>query len=454
MTTLIPKFDFKNGGSTPTGAINRSIQDKLSDIISVKDFGAVGDGTTDDTIAIQNAIAAANGGTVYVPNGTYLVSKIGTQGTWIVGQSRSQTIFKCNTDAGSTTYLLDQALNRDGTTLNTTGGGGFQNITVNGNSKTNVNGVRTYGGGVIVENLEIKNCVDGLTMGLPLWSSAKNIYSNNNTGRGFRTYASASNNGTSTTFENCWADTCGSYGFHIEQLYYSSFINCVSQSCTNYGWFVEGNTNGLNACYSLQFIGCANEGGSNAPFYFKKQRDCTIIAPRIISPTTSVNYLTLDDVTGTVENYSNISTPTASYYTLLPINSTGGTGSIQVIGGSVTYPQTAETYISFLGTSINGSANQTSVNQLRFNNTTLANTQYATIENVDGYTGLTLHSQDGLRQAAFRRIGTPIFGTNGAINSPATYLNSGDVSFYQSGSSIVFVTNVSGTIKTATLTVT
>ena len=40
MTTLIPQFDLKNGGSTPTGAINRAINLKLQEFVSVLDFGA------------------------------------------------------------------------------------------------------------------------------------------------------------------------------------------------------------------------------------------------------------------------------------------------------------------------------------------------------------------------------------------------------------------------------
>jgi hypothetical protein len=67
MTTLIPKYD-----QGATGATNRAINLKLAEQVSVLDFGATGNGTTDDTTAIQAAIAT--GKTIYFPNGNYLVS--------------------------------------------------------------------------------------------------------------------------------------------------------------------------------------------------------------------------------------------------------------------------------------------------------------------------------------------------------------------------------------------
>ncbi|MFA7277277.1 MAG: glycosyl hydrolase family 28-related protein [Pseudobdellovibrionaceae bacterium] len=58
--------------ATGTGGITRPSNDKLSEQVSVKDFGAVGDGLTNDTLAFQNALAAHK--CVFVPSGTYMIT--------------------------------------------------------------------------------------------------------------------------------------------------------------------------------------------------------------------------------------------------------------------------------------------------------------------------------------------------------------------------------------------
>ena len=64
-----------------TGAETRTVESKLKDVVSVKDFGAVGDGVTDDTAAIQAAIESLpTDGTLSFPAGIYLVTGLALSG--------------------------------------------------------------------------------------------------------------------------------------------------------------------------------------------------------------------------------------------------------------------------------------------------------------------------------------------------------------------------------------
>ena len=60
---------------SPSGSYASSISWQPQTAVSVKAFGAVGDGVTNDRVAIQNAIDTANtkGSNVYFPAGTYSV---------------------------------------------------------------------------------------------------------------------------------------------------------------------------------------------------------------------------------------------------------------------------------------------------------------------------------------------------------------------------------------------
>lgn len=88
-------------GYKPTwaGSIGRTVSSKLSDWVSVKDFGAMGDGATNDAAAFQAAIDYCNsigGGTVLVPAGNYIISALLNMKRFvkIFGEGMDTTVLK------------------------------------------------------------------------------------------------------------------------------------------------------------------------------------------------------------------------------------------------------------------------------------------------------------------------------------------------------------------------
>jgi hypothetical protein len=117
-----------------TGSVATNVEAKLAQYISVKDFGATGDGTTDDTAAIQAAINA--GHSIYIPAGTYRITSTLTapSGTWLQGDGAGVTTLAG--DANVNVLLFQDAVVNDYTSagisrLKVTGSGTARLLTVN-----------------------------------------------------------------------------------------------------------------------------------------------------------------------------------------------------------------------------------------------------------------------------------------------------------------------------------
>ena len=103
----------------------RTLANRFADVVNVKDFGAVGDGTNPaaTTTAIQNALAEAklSNKALYFPSGTYLTSGIDItldqDGLTIFGDGESSVLqkitFVCESDQCSISNLLVDNINKD-----------------------------------------------------------------------------------------------------------------------------------------------------------------------------------------------------------------------------------------------------------------------------------------------------------------------------------------------------
>jgi hypothetical protein len=259
MTTLIPKFDIKNGEATPTGAVNRPINEKLQEIISVKDFGAIGDGTVDDTVAIQNAINSIVdvGGIVFFPQGKYR-----TTDTLYLDQGTAsvQGLILLGSGAGDSDFNNGSSIYFDGTGGNSVAvvksgdtdfvGNTIQNITIDANNKA---GFCVY-----------LNAWGGATHLNKQWSFNKSAFWNATVASVFI--------GDATLVAGVFTSTPLDSDAHL-----NVFTECVFYAGTDTTYHAVLNV--ANNCYQTTFNDCTVEGAnaSLANFLYQKSASQTVV---------------------------------------------------------------------------------------------------------------------------------------------------------------------------------
>lgn len=101
--------DFVGFTQSGDGSISSTVQTKLREMISVKDFGAMGDGVTDDTLSIAaavNAVVNQNGGILYFPSGTYINAGINIYSNVVFqGDGPGATILKLKPSITSADWI-------------------------------------------------------------------------------------------------------------------------------------------------------------------------------------------------------------------------------------------------------------------------------------------------------------------------------------------------------------
>lgn len=150
-----------------TGATNRSWLSKAQDIVNVRDFGAACDGVTDDTTAINNALAT--GLTVVIPTATCKITgtlNIGVSGTTFIGQGLQSSVLTSNSTTASMISV-----------------GPSVNVTISGMKLTR-SVTATAGSGIVfsgnteetvLSNLWVEKQFDGITVQTTNYSRAQHI---------------------------------------------------------------------------------------------------------------------------------------------------------------------------------------------------------------------------------------------------------------------------------------
>lgn len=147
---------------TSTGTTTpRAAQDRTAEVADVRDFGAMGDGSTNDTAAFT--AAAATGNTIWVPPGTYMIAPI-TISQSMFGAAMGRSILRRATGGSATADVL--------VTQNATSDAIMRDLTLDGNNGC-LYGIwlpsgNTQQTGLRFERLEVTNVGNSSSTASPL----------------------------------------------------------------------------------------------------------------------------------------------------------------------------------------------------------------------------------------------------------------------------------------------
>lgn len=221
-TARIPTLDANavNFALNVTGAITRSVEAKLQDYVDVRDFGATGDGSTDDTIAIQSAI---NSGAklVYFPAGIYRTTStltISSSGIGLVGDGIGEGLGLGATDGSiiimdGTGPVISVAISLTGVNI--------RNLHITRSGAVPVPGddgieFDTYTEQAILENVLVSGCWVGLQLSTTSYSFVTQCIARDNYSHGIRVANVAGINGLQWQFLKNLLQTNDGYGLFID----------------------------------------------------------------------------------------------------------------------------------------------------------------------------------------------------------------------------------------------
>lgn len=233
--------------------------------INVADFGAKGDGVTDDTAAIQAAIdSAENGGVIQIPRGTYMVRglKIKKHGTTISGEARWGTRL---VRIGGTDPLLDFSgtSSLDGHLKFCS----IVSITLSGNYQPGVLLRSYFADNFVYRDVNFRLC-DGLAMDfVEVWDTRFYDCSWENCG---------SIDDPATLFRNTLP--AGQFGFGNDSTNQIHFTSCRWESWRNGAVRLDGGANNSpNLLNGMFFVSCKMESRFAAGAAMQIMQGTTIV---------------------------------------------------------------------------------------------------------------------------------------------------------------------------------